>query len=277
MSDILKLVVCIKQVPAVSELPWDAATGTLKRDLAEGMINPACKHALEAALQLKERHGGRIVVFTMGPPMAEEVLREAMAMGADQGVLLTDRAMAGADTSVTSFTLARAVAGVCPDFDLVMCGNRTIDSETAQVGPQLAEELKIPGAANVHQLTLSGKILRLERLSDNFLETLEMDLPGLVTISTREYFPRYVSMEGIQDTFDKGTILSLGAKDLGLDINLLGSKASPTRILDVYSPTAKKNNVVLKGSPKKIVEELFTRFGDKIGGVIRKDIKKADT
>jgi electron transfer flavoprotein beta subunit len=272
----LKLVVCIKQVPSVSELPWDPKTGTLIRDVAEGMINPACKHALEAALQLKQEHGGEIVVFTMGPPMAVEVLHEAGALGADCGVLLTDKAMAGADTSVTAFTLAKAITKKCPDFDLVMCGCNTSDSETAQVGPQLAEELDIPGAANVHHLALSGKVLQVKRLSDNFLETLEMDLPGLVTVTTRGFQPRYVAMEGLQDSFEKGDIIHVGAKDLGIDPDLLGTNASPTKILNVYSPTAKKDNVVLKGSAKKTVMDLFDRFEDKIGGAIRKDLKKVD-
>src|SRR5512133_2690043 len=105
----LNLVVCIKQVPMVSELPWDPRTGTLRRDLAEGMINPACRSALEAALRIREQEGGHVTAVTMGPPMAEEVLREAIALGADRGVLLSDRKMAGADTSVTSYTLARAI------------------------------------------------------------------------------------------------------------------------------------------------------------------------
>jgi electron transfer flavoprotein beta subunit len=269
----LKLAVCIKQVPLVSELPWDARTGTLKREMAEGMINPACKHALEAALLLKAKHGGRITVFTMGPPMAEEVLHEARAMGADSGVLLTDRAMAGADTLVTSYTLAKAILKECPGFDLVLCGSSTSDSETAQVGPQLAEELDVPGAANVHHMDISGKTLRVRRFSDNFLETLEMDLPGLVTVTTQGFLPRHVPLSGLQDSFETGRVVHISAKDLGIEPKKLGTTASPTKILNVYSPTAKKDNVVLKGSPKKIVEELFARFDDKIGGIIGKDLK----
>ena len=145
----LKLIVCVKQVPMVSELPWESRTRTLRRDLAEGMLNPACSHALEAALQLKEKVGAHITVITMGPPMAEEVLFEALALGADRGVLLTDRRMAGSDTFATSFILARAIEKTCPDFDLVLCGCYTSDSETSQVGPQLVEELNIPGHPDV--------------------------------------------------------------------------------------------------------------------------------
>ena len=177
----LKLVTCIKQVPMVSELPWDAKKGTLKRELAEGMMNPACKQALEAALLVKNKHKAHITTITMGPPMAEEVLREAVAMGADRGILLSDSNMAGGDTLATSYTLARAIEKECSDFDLILCGCYSNDSETAQVGPQLLEELNIPGVTFVDKFEIHGKIARMNRVVDNYLEVLEMDLPGLIT------------------------------------------------------------------------------------------------
>jgi electron transfer flavoprotein beta subunit len=269
----LKMVVCIKQVPMVSELPWDPATGTLQRDLAEGMMNPACRSALDAALRIKETEGGEITAITMGPPMAEEVLREAIALGADRGVLLTDRKMAGADTSVTSHTLARAIEKACPGFDLVLCGFSTSDSETAQVGPQLAEELDIPGVAYVAELEISGRAVRMQRFTDNFLETLEMDLPGLVTVTTGQYAPRHVPLGGLQAAFDGADIVSLDAAAIGLDPERIGAKGSATKIRNIFSPTAGKKNIVLTGAPKRIVEQLFERFDDKIGGAIGKDLK----
>jgi len=272
----LNLVVCIKQVPIVSELPWDSKTGTLRRELAEGMMNPSCKHALEAALQLADQHKGKITVFTMGPPMAEEVLHEAVAMGADRGILLTDKRMAGADTHITSLILSRAIKKKCPDFDLVLCGDQTSDSETAQVGPQLAEELGIAGAANVGKLDLSTNTLCLERQTDDFLEILEMDLPGLVTISPHYYVPRYVSMRGLQQAFDHPGVDTFGADDLGFDPGLVALKDSPTKIIRVYSPATEKENIVLKGALKRIVNALFDRFGDRIGGAIGKDLKTHD-
>jgi len=272
----MKLIVCIKQVPMVSELPWDSKTGTLRRELADGMMNPACRHALEAALQLKHEHGGHITAITMGPSVAEEILREAVAAGADRGILLTDRLMGGADTFATSYTLARAIEKTCPDFDLVLCGCHTSDSETAQVGPQLAEELDIPGAAYVEHLELNGSILRMQRLSDNFLETLEMDMPGLVTVTTQLYSPRYVSLSGVQDAFEKADILFVSAEDIGLDRNRIGMKGSPTRISDVYSPTSDKKNIVMKGAARKIADQLFEKFGDRISGAIGKDLKTHD-
>ena len=267
------MVVCIKQVPMVSELPWDPATGTLQRDLAEGMMNPSCRSALDAALRIRETKGGQITVITMGPPMAEEVLREAIALGADRGVLLTDRKMAGADTSVTSYTLARAIEKACPGFDLVLCGFSTSDSETAQVGPQLAEELDIPGVAYVDELEIVGRTVRMQRLSDNFLETLEMDLPGLVTVTTGRYAPRHVPLGGLQAAFSGAEILSLDAAAVGLDPDRIGVKGSATKILNVYSPTEGKKNIIMTGAPKRIVEQLFERFDDKIGGAIGQDLK----
>jgi electron transfer flavoprotein beta subunit len=269
----LKMVVCIKQVPMVSELPWDSRTGTLKREIAEGMMNPACKHALEAALRIKHEQGGHITVITMGPPMAAEVLYEALTLGADRGILLTDKKMAGADTLITSFTIARAIEKECPGFDLVICGSQTSDSETAQVGPQLAEELKIPSAAYIESLECRGKTIRMKRLSDDFLETLEMDLPGLVTITTRHFHPRYATLSGLEEAFQFSDITILSAEDLGLSPDCIGMKASPTRILDVFSVTAEKENYVMKGAVKKILEEVFEKFGDRISSAMGKDLK----
>jgi electron transfer flavoprotein beta subunit len=272
----LKIIVCIKQVPMVSELPWDSRTGTLKRDMAEGMMNPACKHALEAALEIKSRHGAHITTLSMGPPMAEEILRESLAMGADRGVLLTDSRMAGADTLITSYTLARAIQKDCPDFDLILCGRHTSDSETAQVGPQLSEELDIAAVAYVEKIDITGRRVRMQRESDDFLETLEMDMPGLITVTTSGYPPRYAPMSGLQDAFEAGDIVWRNMDDLGLESGTVGMKASPTRILDVFSPTARKRNLILKGSAKKSVESLFDQFGDKLSGAMSKDLKTHD-
>ena len=269
----LRMVVCIKQVPMVSELPWDPVTGTLQRDLAEGMMNPACRMALDAALRIKENQGAQITVITMGPPMAEEVLREAIALGADRGILLSDRKMAGADTAATSYTLARAIEKSCPGFDLVLCGFSTSDSETAQVGPQLAEELDIPGVSSVSEIGVSGGKVRMQRLSDNFLETLEMDLPGLVTVTAGRYCPRNVPLRGLQEAFAEADIARLDAAALGLAPERIGVKGSATKILKVYSPSEGKKNIVLTGAPKRIVEQLFERFDDKIGGAIGQDLK----
>ncbi len=272
----LKVVVCIKQVPMVTELPWDASTGSLKRNMAEGMMNPACKHALEAAIQIKSRYGAYITALSMGPAAAEEVLREALAMGADQGILLTDSRMAGADTLITSHALALAIKKECPDFDLILCGCYTSDSETAQVGPQLTEELDVAGAAYAADIQIMEQTVRIQRECDDFLETLEMETPCLITVATRQYMPRYASLSGLQDAFEKGTVKVIHADDIGMEPEISGTKTSPTRIVEVYSPTARKKNIMLKGTALKMVEMLFEQFGDRLSGAMAKDIKTHD-
>lgn len=269
----LKLVVCMKQIPQVAELPWDPETWHLQRELSEGIMNPACRFALEAALRIKDKIASRITVITMGPPSAEEVLREAIALGADKGILLTDRKMAGADTYTTSLTLAKTIQKIIPDFDLILCGASTSDSETAQVGPQLAEELDIPGVAYVNELTISGNRARVRRVADGFLETIEMELPGLVTVNPGGNVPRYMSMRGFQAAFAESDIATHDAASLGLNQEWIGAKGSATRIRNVYSPLAERGNLVLTGTNKKILEKLFTLFDDKIGGMIGKDLK----
>ncbi len=268
----LRLVVCIKQVPQVSELPWDPDTGRLQRELAEGMMNPACRFALETAFSIREKVGAKIAAITMGPPSAEEVLREAIALGADKGILLCDEKMAGADTYTTSSTLAKAIQSKIPRFDLILCGSSTSDGETAQVGPQLAEELDIPGVAYVDDIEITGNKARVRRVADQFLETMEMELPGLVTINARSYIPRYVSMTGFQAAFAED-ITTYDAAALGLSPEWIGSKGAPTKVLRVYSPRMDKKNIVLTGTTKKIIGSLFSLFDDRIGGIIGKDLK----
>jgi len=271
---ILKLVVCIKQVPKVTELPWDEKTGTLRRDLASGMMNPACKHALEAALQIKENHNASITVITMGPPAAEEMLREALAMGADEAILICDWLLAGSDTFATSLVLKEAIKKQCPKFDLILCGAYTADSETAQVGPQLAEELDLPAAAYVEKMEITGKTLRVRRLVDNFRETLEMEFPALVTVSMENYKPRYTSLAGLENAFDQKDVSVLDAKSLGLSSSSIEQKGSRTRVRKVFLRKAQKGNVVLQGAASNVVHEFLDRYQRKIGTVIGKSIEE---
>ncbi|MEE9912086.1 MAG: electron transfer flavoprotein subunit beta/FixA family protein [Deltaproteobacteria bacterium] len=269
----LNVVVCIKQVPMVTELPWDEKTGTLRRDLAAGMMNPACKHAVEAALQIKEAHGASITVMTMGPAAAEEVLREALAMGANRAVLICDRMLAGSDTYATSFILAQAIKKEVPACDLILCGAYTSDSETAQVGPQLAEELHIPAAAYAEHLDISGKTLRVRRLVDNFRETLEMEFPALVTVSMEQYKPRYVSFAGLNQAFIETDISILNAKALGITAPDLEAHGSRTRVRRVFIRKTQKENVRITGAAANAAGEFLDRYQRTIGAVIGKSIE----
>lgn len=269
----LNIVVCIKQVPMVTELPWDEKTGTLRRDLASGMMNPACKHAVETALELKEKYDASIAVLTMGPPVAEEVLREALAMGADRGILICDRMLAGSDTYATSFILAAAIQREVSGCDLILCGAYTSDSETAQVGPQLAEELNVPAAAYAEHLEISGRTLRVRRLVDNFRETLEMEFPALVTISMEKYFPRYPSFAGLNRAFNEMDISVLNAKHLGITAESLGRHGSRTKVRKVFIRKTQKENVVITGAAANAAGEFLDKYQRKISAVIGKSIE----
>ena len=269
----LKIVVCIKQVPMVTELPWDEETGTLKRNLAAGMMNPACKHAVEAALQLRERYGASITAITMGPPAAEEVLREALAMGADRAVLICDAMLAGSDTYATSHILALAIRKEVSGCDLVLCGAYTSDSETAQVGPQLAEELQVPSAAYAEHLEISGPTLRVRRLVDNFRETLEMECPALITVSMERYEPRYASFAGLNDAFTETEIPVLNAEALGISAAQLEACGSRTRVRRVFVRDAQKQNVVITVAAANAAAEFLDKYQRKISAVIGKSIE----
>lgn len=268
----LNVVVCIKQVPMVTELPWDEKSGTLRRDLAAGMMNPACKRALEAALQIKENQGAIITVMTMGPKAAEEVLREALALGANRAILICDRILAGSDTYATSFVLAQAIKKEVPGCDLILCGAYTSDSETAQVGPQLAEELNLPSAAYVEHIDISGQTLLVRRLVDNFRETLEMDFPALITVSMERYEPRYASFAGLNEAFLATDLSILNAEALGI---AAGREAggSRTKVRSVYIRKTQKENVLLTGAAANTVSEFLDRYQSKISAVIGKSIE----
>ena len=272
----MNIIVCIKQVPMVSQLPWDSKTGTLKRELAQGMMDPASRRALEAALQIKDRSTAYISAVTMGPPMAEEILHQAKALGADSGILLTDRNMAGADTFLTSHILAQFIQQEGGNFDLVLCGAQTSDSETAQVGPQLAEELDIPAITYANSIEIIDNTAEVQRHVDDFFEVLQMGLPGLISVDLTAFTPRHLPLVGVEHAFENPDIRTLDAKQLGLHDAFNALKDSPTRIIEVYSPTAQKDNQVLKGAVKKIVDQLFDDYGKVIGGAMGRDLQTHD-
>ena len=267
----LKLVVCLKQVPRVAELPWDEKSGSLRRELASGMMNPACMHALEAALQIKEQYSASITAITMGPAAAREVLHEAIALGADRGIHLCDRAFAGSDTYATSTILSSAIKKECPDYDLILCGSYTSDSETGQVGPQIAEELDLPAVAYIEKMTINGRTLRVRRLVDNFRETLEMEFPALVTVSLEKYKPRYTSLAGLENAFTGGNIISLNTRELGVN-TFSGIADSCTKVRKVFLRKANKENVLLQGTAANVVKEFLQTYENKISWATGKDI-----
>ena len=192
----MDIIVCIKQVPDTKDVRLDPVTNTMAREGVDSIMNPFDRHALEEAVRIREKTGGRVTALSMGPPQAEAVLREAISCGADEGVLVSDRAFAGADTWATSYTLARAIATV-GEFDLVLCGKQAIDGDTAQVGPGLACQLGLPYVTCVQKVrTTEDGSLTVERMMDDGYDVVKLPLPALLTVVKDINEPRVPSLKG---------------------------------------------------------------------------------
>lgn len=259
----MNIIVCIKQVPNVSEVKWDPETGSLIRKGVPSIINPNDKNAIEAALQLREKHGGVVTILTMGPSQAEEALREALGMGADKAVQLTDRKFAGSDTWVTSYTLGLAVRKIA-DYDLIICGKEAMDGMTAQVGPQLAEYLDVPQLTYAIEIEVEDGKVRIKQKLGDLHRTLEALMPALITVEREVNEPRVAPMDSIIEAFSK-EITVWKASDLAGDEGNYGLKGSPTKLRKVYTPKLLKGNVeMLEGDLEekagKLVEKLREKY-----------------
>ena len=242
----MKIVVCIKQVPDTKGGVKFNPDGTLDRGAMLTIMNPDDKAGLEAALRIKEQNGAEVTVLTMGLPKAEEVLREAMAMGADNGILVTDRVLGGADTWATSTTIAGALRNI--DYDLIITGRQAIDGDTAQVGPQISEHLDIPVISYAKDIKIEGDSVVVERLYDDRTHVLKAQMPCLITALSELNEPRYMTPGGIFYAYDK-EIPVWGRADLkDVDDSYLGLKGSPTNI-------AKASDKVRKGAGEKVTPE----------------------
>lgn len=242
----MKIVVCIKQVPDTAEVKLDPKTGTLIRDGVPSIINPDDKAGLEAALRLKDQYGAHVMVISMGPPQADAALREALAMGADEAVLVSGREFGGADTWATSSTLAASIKKF--DYDLIITGRQAIDGDTAQVGPQIAEHLHLPNVSYAEEIELvdDGKALKIKRQYEDRYHIIKIKLPCLITALSELNEPRYMTPGGIFDAFKK-EITVWGRADLkDVDDSNLGLKGSPTKI-------AKASDKVRKGAGEHFV------------------------
>jgi electron transfer flavoprotein beta subunit len=255
----LHIIVTIKQVPDTREVRIDPKTNTLIREGVPSIVNPEDRNAIEAALRLREKHGGKITVITMGPPQAEEALAEALAMGADHAVLLTDRVFAGADTLVTAFTLSRAVRKLEP-FDLIICGRQAIDGDTAQVGPQLAGFLDLPQITYATKLTLKDTTLIAERSLEDGIEVVRVKLPVLVTVTADINQPRYPSLFKLQDACSGSSITTWHARHINVPQDMLGLAASPTWVKKIFTPTHEKRGTVITGTEKEMAAVLLRKL-----------------
>ena len=250
----MRIIVCMKQVPDTADVRINPETNTLIRDGVPSIINPYDTHAIEAGLQIREKTGGTVTVVTMGPPQAEDALREALSMGADEAVLLTDRAFAGSDTWATAYTLAKAIEHI--GADLILCGKQAIDGDTAQVGPEIAEFLDIPHVAYIRKIedVTDGKIV-LQRLMDDGYDVVESSLPVLLTVVRELNVPRMPSLKG-KMAAKKAVIRKLGAADISADEESLGLKGSPTQVRNIFAPEVKKDRKMFEGTAEEKVDAL---------------------
>lgn len=250
----MKIVVCVKQVPDTAEIKIDPKTNTLMREGVPSIINPFDLHAIEAGLNIKDSLGGKVTVLSMGPPQTESSLREAISMGADEAVLLTDRAFAGADTWATSYTLARAIDKI--GADIVFCGKQAIDGDTAQVGPETAEFLNMPHISYVKKIEeVKDGYIRVQRLMDDGHDVVESSLPVLLTVVKELNKPRMPSLKG-KITAKKAEIVKMSAKDIEADENSLGLKGSPTQVKNIFAPEVKDERKMIEGTPEEQVNAL---------------------
>jgi len=258
----VKIVVCVKQVPDTNEVKLDPVTGTLIRDGIPSIMNPDDKAGLEAALAIKDKTGAEVSVLSMGPPQAEAVLREALAMGADAAYLITDRAFGGADTLATSTTVAAAIKKL--EYDLIIAGRQAIDGDTAQVGPQIAEHLNIPNISYAEDIQVEGNDVVVKRQYEDRYHIVRAQMPCLVTALGEMNTPRYMTPGGIFDAYREKKVTVWTRADLEVKDEAIGLKGSPTKVAKSFPKSTKSAGVKVTLAPDEaadyIVEKLKEKF-----------------
>lgn len=259
----MNIIVCIKQVPDTNEVKIDKKTGTLIREGVPSIINPDDKNALEEALRLKDKYKDtKVTVLTMGPPQAKVALNEAFAMGADEGILLSDRAFAGSDTWATSTTLAGAIKKM-GDFDIILCGRQAIDGDTAQVGPQIADHLNLPQITYVENLEIDGNSVIAHRAVEDGHYIIKSEMPVLLTTIGELNEPRYPSIKGIYEAFREKEIQVWSLDDIIVDTDQIGLKGSPTQVNKSFTPATKTAGEMLEGNTSDKVKNLIVRLKER--------------
>jgi len=259
----MNIIVCIKQVPETADVKINPETNTLIREGVKSIINPFDMYAIEEGIQLKERFGGKVTVITMGPPQAESALREALSLGIDEAVLISDRAFAGSDTFVTSHTLANAIKKI-GEFDLIICGKQASDGDTAQVGPGIATHLDLPQVTYVKKVEdINERCAKVERMTEEGYTVIETPLPCLFTVVKEINEPRIPSLKGMMRS-KKATITKWTNEDLKLKSEELGLTGSPTQVVKIFTPPPRKGGQILQGETKEVVEKLVKELKNEI-------------
>ncbi|MEW5760758.1 MAG: electron transfer flavoprotein subunit beta/FixA family protein [Candidatus Thermoplasmatota archaeon] len=254
----MKYVVCVKQVPDTTEVKIDPKTNTLIREGVPAILNPFDQFALEECVRIRDITGGEITVISMGPEQARSALMRCLALGGDKAILISDRAFAGSDTYATSYVLSLAIKKL-GKFDLVFCGQQAIDGDTAQVGPELAQNLGIPQITYVEAIEKieDKKVVAKAQTDDGYI-IIEAKLPALVTCTPPTSFePKSPMMSGIMKAKKKELIL-WDTKIIGSEADKYGLSGSPTQVIKVYPPPIKGKGLILEGEPKECVEKIVS-------------------
>ncbi|MBM4444143.1 MAG: electron transfer flavoprotein subunit beta/FixA family protein [Chloroflexi bacterium] len=255
----MKIAVCIKQVPGKFKIEIDPQSGALTKSGTDSMINPFDQNALEEALRLKEKHGGKVSAVSMGPAQAAESLREAIALGADEAILLSDPAFEGSDTWATAHVLSLGMKKLGPP-DLIICGRQSLDGETGQVGPELAEMLGLPFVSSVSRIEEVGEgSMRMQRMAEEGHHVVEMQLPGAISVVKEINVPRLPSLRGLMQA-KKAAITVWNGQELGADPARVGSQGSPLRTVRVTQPQRSAQREMLQGSPESQVDEVVEKL-----------------
>ncbi len=257
----MNIVVCIKQVPNTNEVKLDPVTGTLIREGVPSIINPDDKAGLEAALRLKDEQGAHVTVLSMGPPQADTALREALAMGADEAILVTDRAFGGADTLATSTTIAAAIKTL--DYDLIITGRQAIDGDTAQVGPQIAEHLSIVNISYAEEIKVEGDEITVKRQYEDRYHLIKAKLPCLITALSELNKPRYMTPGRIFDAYRESEVKIITRNDLDVDDMKIGLKGSPTRVWQTFTKSLKAAGQLVTLDPEESAEYMLEKLREK--------------
>ncbi len=259
----MNIIVLIKQVPETSNVKMDPVTGTIIRDGVESIINPLDLYAIETAIQLREAHSGKVTVLSMGPPNAIKALKEAISMGCDDAVLITDRAFAGSDTWSTAYVLAKAIEKL-DGFDLILSGERATDGDTGQVGPNIASALDVPLASyvsEIEQIDSLKKEIIVWRMTVYGYEKLLMPLPALLTVVKEISFPRLPTLRGKQRA-RAAQIPVFSTENLEVDADKIGLKGSPTRVIKIESPKVTRSGTILKPTDERSMESAVDQMID---------------
>ena len=260
----MNIIVCIKQVPDATEVKINPETNTLMRDGVASIINPFDLYAIEEAIKLKELHGGKVTAITMGPPQAEEALRDSIALGVDEIILLSDRKFAGADTWATSLTLAAAIRKL-GEYDIILMGQQAIDGDTAQVGPGVAAHLEIPQLCFTRKIEsiIDGKLIG-QRLMEDGYDRVELPIPAVLTVVKEINVPRLPSLRGKRNA-RKAELTTWSAADLNLDEKDIGLNGSPTQVVGIFTPKFDKKVEKFEGEPAEAVDLIIRRLKEITG------------